>query len=378
MKSVGNAVAKPVEDVGKGAEDVGKGAVDVGEGAVDAAKTVGEGAEDVGKAAMGAANEENKVEGDAASGLAEGVEDGAKNAANDVENFLGGRRSLRKLLDGGIPLTVEGSNTTTSLGDEVTGLLPRLEKIPPQGLDMAPLAELEAEAPAFENAPSGVAGVDFAAGPESSTSEVPAPSGEASPAEGGVGGGMPMNDTMAGNMTMDAPTEMANDTINEAPDMAGVEMPPVTDLDGRRRRMRMRMRRRSLAQFEGLENAVNDAVGRVEDFGKQVSSLPSLPPSLSLSVFLLTFADSSNSNERSRLPQVLDKVQEVGERLGSRLNDTVATALNKTEDFVGRANDTIRAGVGRVNDFVSNITDRIDVSSFSLHPFRPSSPFHPS
>jgi len=245
----------------------------------------------------------------------------------------GGRRSL---LDGGIPLTVEGSDTTTSLGDEVTGLLPRLEKIPPQGLDMAPLAELEAEAPAFENAPSGVAGVDFAAGPESSTSEVPAPSGEASPAEGGVGGGMPMNDTMAGNMTMDAPTEMANDTINEAPDMAGVEMPPVTDLGGRsvagggsldgRRRMRMRMRRRSLAQFEGLENAVNDAVGRVEDFGKQV----------------------------------LDKVQEVGERLGSRLNDTVATALNKTEDFVGRANDTIRAGVGRVNDFVSNITDRID------------------
>jgi len=240
----------------------------------------------------------------------------------DIGNSIG-RRSL---LDGGIPLTVEGSDTTTSLGDEVTGLLPRLEKIPPQGLDMAPLAELEAEAPAFENAPSGVAGVDFAAGPESSTSEVPAPSGEASPAEGGVGGGMPMNDTMAGNMTMDAPTEMANDTINEAPDMAGVEMPPVTDLDGRRRRMRMRMRRRSLAQFEGLENAVNDAVGRVEDFGKQV----------------------------------LDKVQEVGERLGSRLNDTVATALNKTEDFVGRANDTIRAGVGRVNDFVSNITDRID------------------
>merc|ERR1719174_1021604 len=225
----------------------------------------------------------------------------------DISNVdIGNSVGRRSLLDGGIPLTVEGSDTTTSLGDEVTGLLPRLEKIPPQGLDMAPLAELEAEAPAFENAPSGVAGVDFAAGPESSTSEVPAPSGEASPAEGGVGGGMPMNDTMAGNMTMDAPTEMANDTINEAPDMAGVEMPPVTDLDGRRRRMRMRMRRRSLAQFEGLENAVNDAVGRVEDFGKQV----------------------------------LDKVQEVGERLGSRLNDTVATALNKTEDFVGGANGT--------------------------------------
>ena len=174
----------------------------------------------------------------------------------------GGRRSL---LDGGIPLTVEGSDTTTSLGDEVEGLLPRLEKIPPQGLDMAPLAELEAEAPAFENAPSGVAGVDFAAGPGSSTSQVPAPSGEASPAEGGVGGGMPTdpaNMTMAGttpmmnmngtgdmatddimpmmNMTMngtddmangttDASDEMANDTIAEDPE----EM-PATD-DGRRR-----------------------------------------------------------------------------------------------------------------------------------------------
>ena len=251
MKSVGNAVAKPVEDVGKGAEDVGKGAVDVGEGAVDAAKTVGEGAEDVGKAAMGAANEENKVEGDAASGLAEGVEDGAKNAANDVENFLGGRRSLRKLLDGGIPLTVEGSDTTTSLGEELEGLLPEEKKNPPpKNLDMGPLAELESEAPAFENAPSGVAGVDFAAGPGSSASEVPAPSGEASPAEGGVGGGMPtdpanmtmagsmpmMNDTMAmngtddmANGTMDASDEMANDTIAEDPE----EM-PATD-DGRRR-----------------------------------------------------------------------------------------------------------------------------------------------
>ena len=271
MKSVGNAVAKPVEDVGKGAEDVGKGAVDVGEGAVDAAKTVGEGAEDVGKAAMGAANEENKVEGDAASGLAEGVEDGAKNAANDVENFLGGRRSLRKLLDGGTPLTVEGSNTTTSLGDELEGLLPEEKKNPPPRIDVGPLAKLEAEAPAFENAPSGVAGVDFAAGPGSSTSQVPAPSGEASPAEGGVGGGMPtdaanmtmagtmpmmnmngtgdmamegtmpmMNDTMM-NMTMngtddmangtmaDASDEMANDTIAEDPE----EM-PASD-DGRRR-----------------------------------------------------------------------------------------------------------------------------------------------
>ena len=143
--------------------------------------------------------------------------------------------------------------------------MPRLEKIPPQGLDMAPLAELEAEAPAFENAPSGVAGVDFAAGPGSSASEVPAPSGEASPAEGGVGDGMPTdpaNMTMAGttpmmnmngtgdmatddimpmmNMTMngtddmangttDASDEMANDTIAEDPE----EM-PATD-DGRRR-----------------------------------------------------------------------------------------------------------------------------------------------
>ena len=189
----------------------------------------------------------------------------------DISNVDSGNSiGRRSLLDGGIPLTVEGSDTTTSLGDEVEGLLPRLEKIPPQGLDMAPLAELEAEAPAFENAPSGVAGVDFAAGPESSTSEVPAPSGEASPAEGGVGDGMPtdpanmtmegtmpmmnmngtgdmatddimpmMNDTMM-NMTMngtddmangttDASDEMANDTIAEDPE----EM-PATD-DGRRR-----------------------------------------------------------------------------------------------------------------------------------------------
>ena len=151
-------------------------------------------------------------------------------ADDETDVITTGRRSL---LDGGIPLTVEGSDTTTSLGDELEGLLPHMEKIPPQGLDMAPLAELEAEAPAFENSPSGVAGVDFAAGPESSASEDPAPSGEASPAEGD----MTMDDTMPmmnmtmngtddmGNMSMDASDEMANDTIAEDPE----EMPASDD-----------------------------------------------------------------------------------------------------------------------------------------------------
>ena len=114
---------------------------------------------------------------------------GATDLGDDINSAITGRRSL---LDGGIPLTVEGSDTTTSLGDELEGLVPHLEKIPPENLDMAPLAELEAEAPAFENSPSGVAGVDFAAGPESSASEDPAPSGEASPEEGGI----TMDDTM--------------------------------------------------------------------------------------------------------------------------------------------------------------------------------------
>merc|ERR1719439_92579 len=46
------------------------------------------------------------------------------------------------------------------------GLLPHMEKIPPQNLDMRPLYELEHEAPAFENEPYPRTGVDFAAGPQ--------------------------------------------------------------------------------------------------------------------------------------------------------------------------------------------------------------------
>merc|ERR1719398_443032 len=72
----------------------------------------------------------------------------------------------RKLQQGGIPLSVNGGDGTTSLGDEVMGLLPHMEKIPPQGLDMRPLYELEHEAPDFENEPYPRTGVDFAAGPQ--------------------------------------------------------------------------------------------------------------------------------------------------------------------------------------------------------------------
>merc|ERR1712176_1020194 len=72
----------------------------------------------------------------------------------------------RKLQDGGIPLSVNGGDGTTSLGDEVMGLLPHMEKIPPQNLDMSPLYDLEHEAPAFENEPYPRTGVDFAAGPQ--------------------------------------------------------------------------------------------------------------------------------------------------------------------------------------------------------------------
>merc|ERR1712072_52066 len=72
----------------------------------------------------------------------------------------------RKLQDGGIPLSVNGGDGTTSLGDEVMDLLPHMEKIPPQGLDMRPLYELEHEAPDFENEPYPRTGVDFAAGPQ--------------------------------------------------------------------------------------------------------------------------------------------------------------------------------------------------------------------
>ena len=98
---VGKGAVDAAKTVGEGAEAVGKVGVEgvetVGKGAETVGKIGVEGVETVGKAAMGAESEENKVEGDAASGLAEGVEDGAKNAFKDVENFLGGRR--RRLLE---------------------------------------------------------------------------------------------------------------------------------------------------------------------------------------------------------------------------------------------------------------------------------------
>ena len=49
--------------------------------------------------------------------------------------------------------------------DTVEGLIPQRIKIDPY-IDFMPLAELEAEAPAFENAPYPRAGVNFAAGPQ--------------------------------------------------------------------------------------------------------------------------------------------------------------------------------------------------------------------
>merc|ERR1711970_1075732 len=49
--------------------------------------------------------------------------------------------------------------------DTVEGLIPQRIKIDPY-IDFMPLAELEAEAPAFENAPYPRPGVNFAAGPQ--------------------------------------------------------------------------------------------------------------------------------------------------------------------------------------------------------------------
>merc|ERR1712203_1080453 len=49
--------------------------------------------------------------------------------------------------------------------DTVEGLIPQRINIDPY-IDFMPLAELEAEAPAFENAPYPRAGVNFAAGPQ--------------------------------------------------------------------------------------------------------------------------------------------------------------------------------------------------------------------
>ena len=89
----------------------------------------------------------------------------------------------------------------------VEAVLPREEQLPPQGLDLTDLADLEAEAPAFENEPYPVSGVDFAAGPGGQA----APSADFS--EPPMDSLAPMNATGPGmNVTMND-TEMANDTI---------------------------------------------------------------------------------------------------------------------------------------------------------------------
>jgi len=140
------------------------------------------------------------------------------------------RRVLRRLLQ-----------DDPDLQDLVGGLLPQEVKIPPP-VDLTDLAELEAEAPAFENEPFPTTGVDFAAGPggddgsdggdDADYSE--SPDAEAAPAleEGDMVMMDPnatMNGTEMANMTMNATDEMANDTI------AVEEMPVESSDDGRRR-----------------------------------------------------------------------------------------------------------------------------------------------
>merc|ERR1711959_548953 len=122
----------------------------------------------------------------------------------------------RKLQDGGIPLSVNGGDGTTSLGDEVMGLLPHMEKIPPQGLDMRPLYELEHEAPAFENEPYPRTGVDFAAGPQGNQINIAQGAGETTVDDDTTIDDViatPDNATAAANATDDADATDA-DTIN--------------------------------------------------------------------------------------------------------------------------------------------------------------------
>merc|ERR1719486_1118757 len=133
------------------------------------------------------------------------------------------RRVLRRLLQ-----------DDPDLQDLVGGLLPQEVKIPPP-VDLTDLAELEAEAPAFENEPFPTTGVDFAAGPGGDDAEYSeSPDAEAAPAleEGDMVMMDPnatMNGTEMANMTMNATDEMANDTI------AAEEMPVESSDDGRRR-----------------------------------------------------------------------------------------------------------------------------------------------
>ncbi|QDZ18454.1 hypothetical protein HOP50_01g09580 [Chloropicon primus] len=84
------------------------------------------------------------------------LEDGIKSHQGKslfLWNPLRGRKLLQSDDDG-----------QPDLQDLAQGLLPHEEKIYPS-VDLTPLAELEAEAPAFENAPFPRSGVDFEAGP---------------------------------------------------------------------------------------------------------------------------------------------------------------------------------------------------------------------
>merc|ERR1719439_293551 len=96
------------------------------------------------------------------------------------------------------------------------GLLPHMEKIPPQNLDMRPLYELEHEAPAFENEPYPRTGVDFAAGPQDIN--IAQGAGETTVDDETTIDDViaaPDNATAAANATADATADAADaDTIN--------------------------------------------------------------------------------------------------------------------------------------------------------------------